>query len=184
MTLIWLGDTPDLDPQLVGGKARSINRMRALGMPVPHAFVLSTDFCAEVNDNDGNLTESILSCLRQGLDQLETAAERRLGGAERPLLISVRSGGAQSMPGMMDTVLNLGMNDTVEARIAEITGDSAFAADTHRRFLEQFEKVVGTKSTGDPWNDLVLAAHAVFASWRSPRAQSYRNHHGISHDGG
>ncbi|MBD0859797.1 pyruvate, phosphate dikinase [Gordonia sp. zg691] len=184
MTFIWLGDTPDLDATLVGGKARSINRMRALGMPVPPAFVLSTAFCGDVNGNDGHLTDSILTCLRDGLTQLEEATDRRLGGVDRPLLISVRSGGAKSMPGMMDTVLNLGMNDTVEARLAEITGDAAFAADTHRRFLEQYERVVGTPSTGDPWKDLVLAAEAVFASWNSPRAQSYRSHHGIGHDGG
>ncbi|MCZ4653849.1 pyruvate, phosphate dikinase [Gordonia amicalis] len=184
MTFIWLGDTPDLDPALVGGKARSINRMRSLGLPVPPAFVLSTDFCAKVNANDGRLTDPIKAHLRAGLDELEKAASRRLGCDDTPLLISVRSGGAKSMPGMMDTVLNLGMNATVEARIAELTGDTAFAADTHRRFLEQFERVVGAPSTGDPWSDLILAAEAVFASWNSPRARSYRNHHGIGHDGG
>ncbi|MCR5980563.1 pyruvate, phosphate dikinase [Gordonia jinghuaiqii] len=184
MTFIWLGDTPDLDPALVGGKARSINRMRALGLPVPPAFVLSTALCAEVNANDGRLTEEIKDHLRAGLDELEKAAAKRLGCDEAPLLISVRSGGAKSMPGMMDTILNLGMNDAVQSRIAQITGDSAFAADTHRRFLEQFERVVGAPSTGDPWSDLVLAAEAVFASWNSPRARSYRNHHGIGHDGG
>ncbi|WP_216892239.1 pyruvate, phosphate dikinase [Nocardia alni] len=184
MTLIWLGDTPDLDPTLVGGKARSINRMRALGMPVPPAFVLSTDFCAAVNGNDGRLNEPVLGCLREGLARLESTLDRRLGGAERPMLVAVRSGGAKSMPGMMDTVLNLGMNETVEARLAEITGDAAFAADTHRRFREQFERVVGLPATGDPWKDLVLAAEAVFASWNSPRAKAYRNHHHIGHDGG
>lgn len=184
MSLIWLGDTPDLDPTLVGGKARSINRMRALGMPVPPAFVLSTEFCAGVNDNSGRLTETALNCLREGLSRLESTLDRRLGGTDRPLLVAVRSGGARSMPGMMDTVLNLGMNETVEARLAEITGDPAFAADTHRRFREQFERVVGAQATGDPWKDLVLAAEAVFASWNSPRAQAYRTHHQISHDGG
>lgn len=184
MTLIWLGQDPDLDPTLVGGKARSINKMRSLGMPVPPAFVLSTEFCAQVNANDGKLTAPVLECLREGLTRLEGETERQLGGAERPLLVSVRSGGAVSMPGMMDTVLNLGMNATVEARLAEITGDSAFAADTHRRFREQFERVVGAETTGDPWQDLVHAAEAVFASWDSPRAKAYRRHHNISHTGG
>ena len=184
MTLMWLGDVPDLDPALVGGKARSINRMRALGMPVPPAFVLSTRFCPKVNDNNGHLTDDVMASLRDGLDQLEQATGRRLGDPRTPLLVSVRSGGAVSMPGMMDTVLNLGITDTVEARIAEITGDAAFAADTHRRFTEQFERVVGTSATGDPWKDLVLAAEAVFASWNSQRANAYRAHHDISHDGG
>jgi pyruvate,orthophosphate dikinase len=184
MTLIWLGDSPDLDPALVGGKARSINRMRSLGMPVPPGFVLTTEFCSEVNANQGRLTDPALECLQRGLARLEADLGRRLGGTERPLLVSVRSGGARSMPGMMDTVLNLGMNDAVEARLAEVTGDPAFAADTHRRFREQFERVVGADATGDPWQDLTLAAEAVFASWNSPRAQAYRNHHGIGHDGG
>ncbi|MGQ4615558.1 pyruvate, phosphate dikinase [Nocardia sp. R7R-8] len=184
MTLIWLGDSPDLDPALVGGKARSINRMRSLGMPVPPGFVLTTGFCAEVNANRGKLTGAVLECLERGVDMLEENLGRRLDGAEHPLLVSVRSGGAQSMPGMMDTILNLGMNDAVEERVAEFTGDPAFAADTHRRFREQFERVVGTPATGNPWKDLVLAAAAVFASWNCPRARAYRNHHGISHDGG
>jgi pyruvate,orthophosphate dikinase len=184
MTLIWLGDTPDLDPTVVGGKARSINRMRSFGMPVPPAFVLTTIFCPEVIANSGNLPDAVLTALRDGLHQLEESTGRRLGGTEDPLLVSVRSGGAMSMPGMMDTVLNLGMNDVVEQRIGAITGDPAFAADTHRRFAEQFLRVVGTTATGDPWKDLVLAAEAVFASWDSPRAKAYRKHHGISDDGG
>lgn len=184
MTLIWLGDTPDLDPARVGGKARSINKMLALGMPVPPAFVLSTDFCTVVSENSGRLTETISTALRTGLAQLEAAVGRKLGDPETPLLVSVRSGGAVSMPGMMDTVLNLGMTPALQTRLTEITGDAAFAADTHRRFVEQFEKVVGTPTTGDPWQDLVLAAEAVFASWNSPRAKTYRKHHGISDAGG
>ncbi|CAA0129918.1 Pyruvate, phosphate dikinase [Mycolicibacterium vanbaalenii] len=184
MTLIWLGDAADLDPALVGGKARSINRMLSLGMPVPPAFVLSTQYCPSVNANDGKLTDDALASLRDGLHRLERDTQRRLGDARRPLLVSVRSGGAISMPGMMDTVLNLGITDTVENRLAELTGDPAFAADTHRRFAEQFERVVGAPPTGDPWKDLALAAEAVFASWDSSRAKSYRTHHGISHEGG
>jgi pyruvate,orthophosphate dikinase len=184
MTLIWLGDTAHLDPALVGGKARSINTMMSLGMPVPPAFVLSTKFCPLVNDNNGALTDSVSAALRDGLGQLEKATNRRLGHPDRPLLVSVRSGGAVSMPWMMDTVLDLGMTDAVEASLADLTGDSAFAADTHRRFKEQFERVVGAQVTGDPWKDLVLAAEAVFGSWNSSRAKAYRTHHGISNDGG
>lgn len=184
MTFIWLGDTPDLDPRLVGGKARSVNRMRAMNLPVPPAFVLSTAFCSPVSEHGGRLTEDITTCLRDGLARLESETGRRLGDPAKPLLVSVRSGGARSMPGMMDTVLNLGMNDEVEASLADITGDAAFAADTHRRFVEQFDRVVGKSATGDPWKDLTLASEAVFASWNSPRAVSYRNHHSIGHDGG
>lgn len=184
MTMIWLGEVPDLDKELVGGKARSINRMRAMGLPVPPAFVLSTEFCPEVVANNGRLTQSIAGQLLKGLTRLESETGRGLGKSDKPLLVSVRSGGARSMPGMMDTVLNLGMTDDVERRIAQITGDPVFAADTHRRFREQFERVVGVPATGEPWRDLALASEAVFASWNSPRAISYRNHHGLSHEGG
>jgi pyruvate,orthophosphate dikinase len=185
MSLIWLGDTPDLDRNLFGGKALSINKMRSLGLPVPPAFVLSTTFCADVVANGGELTAEVLDALREGLTRLEAETDRKLGGGEkRPLLVSVRSGGARSMPGMMDTVLNLGINDDVEGLLAEVTGDPAFAADTHRRYREQFARVVCADATGDPWEDLKSAATAVFRSWGSPRAISYRKHHGIPEEGG
>ncbi|MBH0119549.1 pyruvate, phosphate dikinase [Rhodococcus sp. CX] len=185
MSLIWLGEQSDLDRTLVGGKARSINRMLNLGLPVPPAFVLSTEFCADVVANDGQLTEAAESALREGLTRLEKETGRSLGGrTARPLLVSVRSGGALSMPGMMDTVLNLGINDEIEGKLANRTGDAAFAADTHRRYREQFTKVVGSEPTGEPWEDLKSAAAAVFRSWCSPRAVSYRRHHGIGEDGG
>jgi pyruvate,orthophosphate dikinase len=184
VSYIWLGDTPDLDAALVGGKARSVNRMRAMNLPVPPAFVLSTACSAAVNNHGGRLTDEITSYLREGLTRLEAETGRRLGSVERPLLVSVRSGGARSMPGMMDTVLNLGMNGEVERALTAMTGDPEFAADTHRRYIEQFERVVGTSATGNPWQDLVAAAEAVFASWDSPRAKAYRTHHSIDHDGG
>lgn len=184
MSLIWLGDRPDVDCHLVGGKARSINKMRSIGLPVPPAFVLTTDCCAKVIANGGELTPGVLAALHEGIERLETETGQALGGQQRPLLVSVRSGGAQSMPGMMDTVLDLGINDEVEAHLVKVTGDPAFAADTHRRYREQFNRVVGTDATGDPHGDLVTAAAAVFRSWNSPRAVSYRQHHGIPEKGG
>jgi pyruvate,orthophosphate dikinase len=179
MAMIWLGDVPDLDPRLVGGKARSLNRMRALGLPVPPAFVLSTDDGAKVVGNGGRLTDEVLAGLRDGLGLLERATGRTLGDATDPLLVSVRSGAAVSMPGMMDTVLNLGVADAAVGRQADV----GFAADTRSRFAEQFERVVGVPSTGEPWTDLVLAVEAVFASWNSLRAKAYRDHHGIGETG-
>jgi pyruvate,orthophosphate dikinase len=186
MSLIWLGEHSEVDRALVGGKALSINTMLHMGLSVPPAFVLTTDCCAAVIANGGELTESVVADLREGIQRLEETADRTLGGGdgERPLMISVRSGGARSMPGMMDTVLNLGINDEVEAELAELSGDAAFAADTHRRYREQFARVVGQEATGVPWADLVSAASAVFRSWESPRALSYREHHGISGSGG
>jgi pyruvate,orthophosphate dikinase len=104
------------------------------------------------------------------------------------LLVSVRSGAARSMPGMMDTVLNLGMNDAVEAALAKETGDTNFAASTRRRFKHEFRAtVLGNDSRevpSDPLEQLRLAVMAVFDSWNSPRAQTYRQHHGLPHEGG
>lgn len=176
--MIWLGDAPDLDQALVGGKARSLNRMRALGLPVPAAFVLSTDDGAAVAANGGRLTEATLSGLREGIGRLEGATGRRLGDPANPLVVSVRSGAAISMPGMMDTVLNLGAVSGGRGRTTP-----SFTAEVRRRFDEQFERVVGAPSTGDPWADLTLAAEAVFASWNSQRAKAYREHHGIDEAG-
>jgi pyruvate,orthophosphate dikinase len=88
------------------------------------------------------------------------------------------------MPGMMDTVVNLGINDHVEAGLREITRNPQYAADTRRRFVEQFVRVVGDEPSPDPWEQLEAAVAAVFESWRSARAVAYRRHHGISDDGG
>lgn len=184
MSLIWLGEQPEVERALVGGKALSINTMRSMGLPVPPAFVLTTDCCADVIDNGGELTDDVLGCLQQGVRRLEEETDRELGGRKRPLLVSVRSGGARSMPGMMDTVLNLGINDEIEALLAEVTGDAIFAADTHRRYRAQFQRVVGREATGDAWQDLENAAAAVFRSWNSPRAAAYRRHHDIADNGG
>src|SRR3954465_3360023 len=102
MSLIWLGDHPELDRSLVGGKALSINKMRSMALPVPPAFVLTTDFCSAVIANAGELTPEVLAALREGVPRLEEETGRKLGGGDgkRPLLVSVRSGGARSMPGM------------------------------------------------------------------------------------
>lgn len=184
MSLIVLGGDVEVTRELVGGKAFSIQTMMALGLPVPPAFVLSTRFCADVTAAGGELTEEVLTALDEGLAALEATTGRQLGSAERPLLVSVRSGAARSMPGMMDTVLNLGMTAAVEAGLAGLTGDAAYAADTYRRYLEQYQRVVGVAPTGGPRDELRAAVAAVFRSWNSPRARAYREHQGIGHDGG
>lgn len=183
MSLLWTGQHPDLDREIVGGKAYSLNCMMALGLPVPPAFILTTDECARYEAN-GQLQDDVIESVRAAIAELESRTRRTLGGDSNPLLVSVRSGAARSMPGMMDTVLNLGINARVEAALARLTGDAAYAADTHRRFREQFERIVGFEPPADPWDQLVAAIRAVFASWRSSRAASYRKHHGIADDGG
>ncbi|MWA03200.1 pyruvate, phosphate dikinase [Actinomadura sp. LD22] len=184
MTLLWMGEHDRLDRELVGGKAHSLNLMRLLGLPVPPAFVLTTEVCARFYAAGGELDAEVVAEVRDAVRTLETKAGRRFGDTEAPLLVSVRSGAARSMPGMMDTVLNLGVNARVERALADLTGDGAYAADTHRRFREQFERVVGTPAPDDPWEQLTAAIAAVFRSWTSSRAVAYRRHHGIPDDGG
>ena len=131
-----------LTPADIGGKAWGVNRMRALGLPVPPAIVATTHACREYHATDRAVHDALWAQIVEHMKVLEEGTGRRFGGAQRPLLVSVRSGAAQSMPGMMDTVLNLGINAAVEAALAAETGDARYAADTHRRFVEQYRKVV------------------------------------------
>jgi pyruvate,orthophosphate dikinase len=181
--VIHLSGAEELDRALVGGKAWGVNHMRRLDMPVPAAFVITTDECLRHLDRD-DLDPELAEQIRAAVASLEEQAGRTFGGAPRPLLVSVRSGAAQSMPGMMDTVLNLGLTPTTAAALAQESGDEAFAADLHRRFSEQFHRVVGIEPPAEPWEQLTAAVRAVFSSWTSERAQAYRAHHGIPHTGG
>jgi pyruvate,orthophosphate dikinase len=180
--VLVLDGSTGADKALLGGKAWSIEKMRSLGIPVPPAFVLTTAVCKRFYDAGGQVPADVLDQLPTAMAGLEKATGRTFGGGERPLLVSVRSGAAISMPGMMDTVLNLGMTDEVEAALA--VGDAAYAADTRRRFVDQFAKVVGTEAPSDPWDQLRAAIEAVFHSWNSERAKFYRRERGIPDDGG
>jgi len=123
------------DKALVGGKAWSIASMSALGLNVPPAFVITTQACMDYF-SAGKIDGPLLQEIESGIAWLEDQTGKRFGGGPRPLLVSVRSGAAVSMPGMMDTVLNLGMTDQTEAQLAAEWNDAAFARDVHRRFLE------------------------------------------------
>ena len=106
--------------------------------------------------------------------RLEALVGRRFGDPADPLLVSVRSGAPRSMPGMMDTILNLGLNDDTEAGLAGCSGDPAFAADCHARFRKIYCDVVGVGEVPqDPWQQLRSAIEAVFRSWNSDRARAY-----------
>jgi len=183
MPFVRIGEHAGLNRELVGGKAFSLNTMARLGLPVPPAFVLTVDECARYLSG-GTLTDEVRRGLRMEVAELERALNRTFGGGERPLLLSVRSGAARSMPGMMDTILNLGINADVEQRLREWTGDGRYPADSHRRFADQFRSVVGVAPPDDPWEQLEAAVGAVFRSWQSSRATAYRRHHGMSDDGG
>jgi pyruvate,orthophosphate dikinase len=174
----------DGDRARLGGKAWGIQRMLALGVPVPPAFVVTTDVCAQYTQGGGRVPGPIADALPHALTHLEQVTGRTFGRGERPLLVSVRSGAAVSMPGMMDTILNLGLNDVVERAIAQETGDAAFAADLRRRFVDQYRAVVGREAPDGPWEQLAGAISAVFASWSSRRAVAYRKDRGLDQHAG
>ena len=165
------------DRALIGNKAASLAMMAGHGLPVPPAFVVTTDACRAFLAT-GELPETLGTELARGVAWLEAATGCCFGRGPRPLLVSVRSGAVVSMPGMMDTVLNLGINDATEA----LLGDATFAADTRRRFDELFGSIVGGSPPGEPAAQLTAAVAAVFASWNGRRARRWREHQGISHD--
>ena len=166
---------------LIGGKAAGLVVMTTeLGLPVPPGFTITTVACNEYLGSGwpAGLDEE----LRTHLHTLEQAVGRRLGDAANPLLVSVRSGAPISMPGMMDTILNLGLNEETERGLAEVSGDSDFAADCHRRLRDMFSETVGAPLPDDPWQQLRMAVEAVFRSWNSDRARAYRSREHIPDD--
>ena len=191
---------------LVGGKAWSIARMRYLGLPVPPAFTITTEAC-HTYLSAGQLDEQLVSDIRAGIDWLADQTRRQFDADESPLLVSVRSGAPISMPGMMDTVLNLGITDSTEQALARESNNPEFAKDTHRRFLElfpaivhkatladldpgansadwleQIHRAIGKPLSTDPYVQLNEAIEAVFSSWNSRRAKRYRKHNNIPDD--
>ena len=191
------------DRALIGGKGWSIARLCALGLPTSPAVTATTEACRAYMAT-GDLPAGLMDELRSGLDWIEQETGRIFGGAEKPLLISVRSGAPVSMPGMMDTVLNLGITDQAENALAVESGDAVFAHDTHRRFYELYASIVLKAALGEldagqstaEWREQVKAAagtaipesaegqleaavRAVFDSWNSRRAKRYRAHNGI-----
>jgi len=127
---------------LLGGKGANLAEMSRLGLPVPPGFTVTTEACAAYYDAGRAWPAGLADEVEAGVAHVEAATGRRLGDARRPLLLSVRSGAAVSMPGMMDTVLNLGLNDAVAETLARETGDARFAYDAYRRFLDMFGDVV------------------------------------------
>ncbi len=127
---------------LLGGKGANLAEMSRLGLPVPPGFTVTTEACAAYYEAGRQWPDGLAEEVEAGVAHVDAATGRRLGATERPLLLSVRSGAAVSMPGMMDTVLNLGLNDAVAETLARETGDARFAFDAYRRFLDMFGDVV------------------------------------------
>ena len=127
---------------LLGGKGANLAEMTVMGLPIPQGFTVTTEACTEYNEGGKVLSEEMTAQIEEALKKLESIAGKTLGDNENPLLVSVRSGARASMPGMMDTVLNLGLNDVSVIGLANATGNERFAYDSYRRFIMMFADVV------------------------------------------
>ena len=127
---------------LLGGKGANVAEMTRLGLPVPKGFTITTETCIAYLKGGHAFPEGLDDEVSEHLAALEAAVGKTLGDAENPLLVSVRSGAKFSMPGMMDTVLNLGLNDRSVEGLAQRTGNPRFAYDSYRRFIQMFGDVV------------------------------------------
>ena len=128
--------------ELLGGKGANLAEMTVLGMPVPQGFTISTEACTQYYEDGRQINDEIQAQIYEYLSKMETICEKKFGDPSNPLLVSVRSGARASMPGMMDTILNLGLNDTVVEGLAAFTENPRFAYDSYRRFIQMFSDVV------------------------------------------
>jgi pyruvate, orthophosphate dikinase len=194
--------------ELLGGKGIGLAEMTQLGVPVPAGFTITTDACRAYMASGGELPEGLEEEIDEHLARLEETTGKRFGDPDDPLLVSVRSGAAVSMPGMMDTILNVGLNDETEAggerfvldsyrRLIQMYGETVEGIDA-RRFEDAFDeedlpatieafKAIYEDETGRPFpqdarEQLGRAVRAVFESWNTPRAQAYRRYNKIPDD--
>ena len=128
--------------ELLGGKGANLAEMTNLGLPVPQGFAISTEACTKYYDDGEKMSDEVVSQIEEYLGKLEALTGKKFGDAGNPLLVSVRSGSRASMPGMMDTILNLGLNDAVAEGMANLTGNPRFVYDSYRRFIQMFSDVV------------------------------------------
>jgi pyruvate,orthophosphate dikinase len=216
---------------LLGGKGANLAEMASIGLPVPPGFTLSTGMCALYYAEGESFPDGVRAQVAGGLAHIESVTGKSFGDAADPLLVSVRSGARVSMPGMMDTVLNLGLNDATVEGLAAVSGDPRFAWDSYRRFIQMYADVVlgldhgrfeealeiakedkgvrlDTELEAGDWRRLAAAykrlveeewgkpfpqdvheqlwgaVGAVFGSWQSDRAKTYRRLNAIPHDWG
>jgi pyruvate,orthophosphate dikinase len=198
--------------ELLGGKGIGLAEMTQLGIPVPAGFTITTDACRAYMASPDGLPAGLEEEIEQHLRSLEERTGKGFGDADNPLLVSVRSGAAISMPGMMDTILNVGLNDTSVQGLSRATDNEWFAHDCYRRLIEMYGETVDDvhyerfdanrespaeaigrfkqkyrESSGrdfpqDPREQLRHAIIAVFESWQSPRAKAYRRMYEIPED--
>ena len=127
---------------LLGGKGANLAEMSSLGLPVPPGFTITTEACVHYYSNGQTYPAALEAQVAAGLKKVESVVGKTFGDAKNPLLVSVRSGARASMPGMMDTVLNLGLNDETVEGLAALSGDRRFALDSYRRFITMYSNVV------------------------------------------
>ncbi|MFH0838498.1 MAG: pyruvate, phosphate dikinase [Patescibacteria group bacterium] len=227
----FFGEGSKADADLLGGKGANLNEMTRLKIPVPPGFTITTEVCNEYLENRNRWPDGLAESVKHHMERLEDAMGKEFGGKRVPLLVSVRSGAKISMPGMMDTVLNLGLNDETVERLIAGSGNERFGWDAYRRFIQMFSNVVlgmdmeafdeileagkheahaefdndlsadelrvivkaykdhvshhlGHPFPDNPEKQLKMAINAVFDSWNTPRAISYRTIHGIDHHWG
>jgi pyruvate,orthophosphate dikinase len=204
---VYAFDEPaDGGRELLGGKGIGLAEMTQLGVPVPAGFTITTDACRAYMASGGEV-EGLDTEVDAAIARLEEQTGKRFGDPDDPLLVSVRSGAAISMPGMMDTILNVGLNDVAVAGLARSTGNEEFARDCYRRLIQMFGETVDdiaherfspddsverareiyVEETGgdfpqDARDQLRRAITAVFDSWDSPRAKVYRRTYSIPDD--
>jgi pyruvate,orthophosphate dikinase len=205
---------------LLGGKGANLHGMTKLGLPVPPGFTITTEVCTHFYESGKTYPRALEAQVKKALAQVEKEMGRKFGSRKSPLLVSVRSGARASMPGMMDTILNLGLNDDTVQGLVDESGDARFAYDSYRRFITMYSDVVlnihanqfeaaledmkhsrgveldtqlsaedlqqlvrefkqivrlaGKQFPESPWEQLWGAIGAVFSSWMSPRAITYR----------
>ena len=127
---------------LLGGKGANLAEMTGLGLPVPQGFTITTEACTQYYEDGQEINDEIMGQINEYIGKMEEITGKKFGDAENPLLVSVRSGARASMPGMMDTILNLGLNETVVNAIAEKSGNPRWAWDCYRRFIQMYSDVV------------------------------------------
>ena len=182
---------------LLGGKGANLSEMILLGIPVPQGFTVTTEACNKYYEDGKVISQEIIEEIHQKISELENLTGKEFGSLTKPLLVSVRSGARVSMPGMMDTVLNLGLNDESVVAMANLTNNPRFAYDSYRRFIQMFSDVVmgiekrlfenlideikeekcvefDTELSAEDLKVLVERFKAVFRSWDNPRAIVYR----------
>ena len=127
---------------LLGGKGANLAEMTSLGLPVPQGFTVTTEACTQYYEDGRKINDEIMGQIMEAIEKLEGITGKKFGDKTNPLLVSVRSGARASMPGMMDTILNLGLNEEVVETLAEASGNARWAWDCYRRFIQMYSDVV------------------------------------------